>query len=468
MRRSRVLLEGRPTARSQQKTSSTSVNGGLAPVVCNVLGVFLIVLVLALTLPLTLPRLMGYEVFNVISGSMEPAIPMGSVIYVTSVDPEDVDVDDVIAFMDDGSVVAHRVVTNRTSLGEYVTKGDANNTEDLFPVPYDALIGVVALSVPMAGAAMGLYASTIGKVYLVMTLACGIMLNILADRLRARRSKRLRQKVQEGMIGADGASAAGADEADDLAAEAPSRSGWIRVVAMCALALVFLGSGGVVLYVNHQHAVSAEAFQKLADAYTYPSDDKTGTHAPIKVDFDALKKVNPDIEGWLYCKDSRIDYPVMRGRTDDDYLHHNMQGEYDFAGCLFVDSASTPDFADASTIIYGHHMLDDSMFGTLDDWSNQAFYEEHPVMWLLTPTQDYQVVLVSGHTTSAHSDLYEVHRDHDDAFAQFLATVAEQSDFTPVEGAEINPERNYVMLSTCSFVFDDARYVIHGKLVPVD
>ena len=438
----------------------------MTPVLCNVLGIFLIVLVLALILPLTLPRMMGYEVFNVISGSMEPAIPMGSVIYVTHVEPEDVQVDDVIAFIDDGSVVAHRVVTNRTSLGEFVTKGDANNTEDLFPIPYDSLIGVVALTVPMAGAAMSLYSSPVGKVYLFMTLACGVMLNILADRLRTRRSRDVRQKVQDGLIGAEAA----ADAGDSVATDLPRRrsGGWIRAVVMCALALIFMGSGGVVLYVQHQHAVSAQAFQSLIDRFVSAVDNKGGTVAPIKVDFDALKAENPDVEGWLYCPNSRINYPVMRGATDDTYLHHNMAREYDFAGCLFVDSASTPNFADASTIIYGHHMLDDSMFGTLDDWSNQAFYDEHPVMWLLTPTQDYQVVLVSGHAVSAYSDLYDVRREHDAAFAQFLATVSEQSDFTPLEEATINPDRNYVMLSTCSTLFEDARYVIHGKLVPVD
>ena len=209
------------------------------------LGIFLIVVVFALTLPLTLPRLMGYEVFDVISGSMEPAIPMGSVIYVRSAEPEDVQVDDVIAFMDDGSVVAHRVVANRTSMGEFVTKGDANNTEDLFPVPYDALLGVVALHVPMAGAAMSLYSSPIGKMYLVMALACGIMLNVLADHLRSQRSEQVRKRVQDGQITMSAAHAAPIEEE-----RAPRRrtGTWIRTVAMCVLALVFLGSGGVVFY----------------------------------------------------------------------------------------------------------------------------------------------------------------------------------------------------------------------------
>ena len=79
------------------------------------LGTLFIVAVFALTLPLTIPRLMGYQVFSVISGSMEPAIPVGSVIYVREADASEVQVDEIIAFYDEGSVVAHRVVANRTS-----------------------------------------------------------------------------------------------------------------------------------------------------------------------------------------------------------------------------------------------------------------------------------------------------------------------------------------------------------------
>ena len=87
--------------------------------------------------------------------------------------------------------------------------------------------------------------------------------------------------------------------------------------------------------------------------------------------------------------------------------------------------------------------------------------------WLLTPTQDYQVVLVSGHHVSAYSDMYRILPEHDEAFAQFLASARESSDFVPVEGADADPNANYGMLSTCAYIFDDARYVLHGKLVPL-
>ena len=154
------------------------------PALCNVTGVFLVLLVFVLFLPVTAPQLVGYEVFNVVSGSMEPNIPVDSVIYVKGIEPEDVEVDDVIAFYENRSVVAHRVLVNRQTMGEFVTKGDANETEDLNPIPYDALIGRVELHLPFLGKAMAMYSSNVGKIYLMLTFACGVMLNVLADRLR--------------------------------------------------------------------------------------------------------------------------------------------------------------------------------------------------------------------------------------------------------------------------------------------
>jgi signal peptidase len=154
-------------------------------------GTVLFAAVLLLTLPLAAPRLLGYDVFDVLSGSMEPELPVGSAVYVRAVEPTEVDVDEVIAFYNsEGNVVVHRVVTNRTSLGEFVTKGDANNVEDREPIPYDALLGRVMLHIPVVGRFMALYSSNVGKVYLLLTAACGVMLNMLAGRIRASRKAR--------------------------------------------------------------------------------------------------------------------------------------------------------------------------------------------------------------------------------------------------------------------------------------
>ena len=158
----------------------------IVPFFCNLLGSLILLSVIVTCLPITLPRLWGYEVYNVVSGSMEPQIPVGSILYVKPAEPEDVEENDVIAFHSGDAVVSHRVVRNKLVEGELVTKGDANPGEDLNTVPYSALIGKVEYHLPVLGRIMFLYASQIGKIYVFCFAACGVMLNLLASILRSR------------------------------------------------------------------------------------------------------------------------------------------------------------------------------------------------------------------------------------------------------------------------------------------
>ncbi len=162
----------------------TKRGGKVLPALCHVLGTVLLLAVIAVTVPLTVPRFLGYDVYEVVSGSMEPEIPVGSVIYVGAVDPASLQEGDVIAFVSERAVIAHRVVRNRLLEGELVTKGDANPIEDIAPVPYNAIVGIVTRHIPVVGHFMSLYASRTGKIYLLMIIACGVLLHVLAGRLR--------------------------------------------------------------------------------------------------------------------------------------------------------------------------------------------------------------------------------------------------------------------------------------------
>lgn len=161
--------------------------GKLLPALCNLLGTFILIAAIASCLPVVVPRFMGYEVYHVISGSMEPEIPVGSIVYVEAVRPEDIAVGTVIAFQSGDSVITHRVVENHLVEGEFTTKGDANAGEDMNSVDYDNVIGRVARHYPVLGALMELYTSTIGKIYIILFAACGAMLNLLASRIRDNR-----------------------------------------------------------------------------------------------------------------------------------------------------------------------------------------------------------------------------------------------------------------------------------------
>lgn len=157
------------------------------PAFCNLIGSLILLAVILSCVPVTVPRFLGYESYSVVSGSMEPEIPVGSIIYVKPVEPVDVAEGEVIAFQSGDSVVTHRVITNQQVEGQFTTKGDANAAEDVNAVPYGALLGRVERHYPMLGALLGLYGSTVGKVYVLCFAACGAMLNVLASRMRERR-----------------------------------------------------------------------------------------------------------------------------------------------------------------------------------------------------------------------------------------------------------------------------------------
>lgn len=160
------------------------------PALCRFIGTFVLVAIIIAFLPLTLPRVVGWEVYEVVSGSMEPEIPVGSVIYVKSAEPEEIGTGDIIAFQKNGSVITHRVVENRLEEREFITKGDANRTEDMTPVAYESLVGKEAFHIPRVGFLMTVLAGTAGKVYVVFLAIGGVMLRMFAGILERREGEK--------------------------------------------------------------------------------------------------------------------------------------------------------------------------------------------------------------------------------------------------------------------------------------
>ena len=112
--------------------------------ICSVIGTILLIIVVAACIPLTVPKAMGYQLYTVVSGSMEPAIPVGSLVYIKYVEPGDIETGDIIAFYGSdaqGSIITHRVVSNSNAMGEFITKGDANAENDMNPVTYEQYVG---------------------------------------------------------------------------------------------------------------------------------------------------------------------------------------------------------------------------------------------------------------------------------------------------------------------------------------
>lgn len=112
----------------------------------------LLVIVLVIAAVLYIPRLMGLKTYKVLSGSMETEYHVGSVVYVEKSSIDDIEVGDVITFyINDNTVVTHRVIDKDNDTESFHTKGDANETEDGGSVAYDKVVGKVVLNVPYLG-----------------------------------------------------------------------------------------------------------------------------------------------------------------------------------------------------------------------------------------------------------------------------------------------------------------------------
>ena len=154
--------------------------------ICSITGMILIVAVICLCSLLVLPGMIGFHMYHVLSGSMEPAIPVGSLLYVQGGAPEDVKEDDIIAFYgahEDSGIITHRVVKNNVVSGTFFTKGDANEKEDPKPVQYDDYIGRVELTVPYVGKVLTIMTSVTGKIAAARVVGIGVVLNLIGGRI---------------------------------------------------------------------------------------------------------------------------------------------------------------------------------------------------------------------------------------------------------------------------------------------
>jgi signal peptidase len=141
----------------------------------------MIILVVLAYLPLYLPGVLGYETYAIVSGSMEPTIPVGSLVFVKDAAPEELQPGDVISFRSEtGSdiIITHRLVEKQEEEQYLITKGDANQTNDLQPIPYENLVGLVTASIPFLGYLTTFIAGIQGKVVMICILGVAVLLYI--------------------------------------------------------------------------------------------------------------------------------------------------------------------------------------------------------------------------------------------------------------------------------------------------
>jgi len=194
-----------------------------------------------------------------------------------------------------------------------------------------------------------------------------------------------------------------------------------------------------------------------------PDTTSNETKQQASQGFAELKQINSDIIGWLTLDDIPIDYPFAQSADNDYYLRRDLYGEYLYAGTIFMDYRCAPDMSDFWNILYGHHLKNSSMFGSLKKFGDKSYFDEHKTGTLILENQTLKLEIFSYiETNSSDSYIYGLNDGSKNEKQAILDYVRQKSEFYRDIDAGI--EDDYLILSTCGYDFDQQRIVLISKI----
>lgn len=190
----------------------------------------------------------------------------------------------------------------------------------------------------------------------------------------------------------------------------------------------------------------------IADALAYFSD----------CDFDALLAVNEEIIGWIVIPGTNISYPVCRHEDNQYYLEHTSNREPSLVGAIFSDYRIDMPFEEFNTILYGHRLLNQTMFSALKAYQDKEFRENHPYVYICTPNTIYVYEIYSAFRGDPDGISYDVGihtEEKKQSFIDYSLNCAEyDTGITPTT------EDSFLTLSTCTGTGHTQRMIIHSVL----
>ena len=231
-----------------------------------------------------------------------------------------------------------------------------------------------------------------------------------------------------------------------------------RILSIMAgiLILLMLSYGMYSLWDTYKIYANSFADEELLKLR--PTDD--GADNPTLKD---LKKLNPDVKAWIQVPKTNIDYPVVQGQDDMEYINKNVYGEFELSGAIFLSCLNKDDFSDPYNLVYGHNMKNGGMFADVADFTNKEYFETHQKGKLyLTDTTRKIRFFACMKVTAADAKIY-----HPDGYRkENLKDLLDYIQANAVQYRDVNvaDENSLIALSTCSEAETNGRVVLIGKL----
>lgn len=230
--------------------------------------------------------------------------------------------------------------------------------------------------------------------------------------------------------------------------------------------LFILSYSALNLYSIYSKKEVSHKAKKTLESKVIDKEDKY-----LEPDWEALKKINPDIIGWIYIPDTNINYPVVQKKGNNSYyLNVNAMLGYDEMGAIFLDAFTDPEFKAQNSIIYGHSVIGGGMFTDIKKFGLADFFKNHPYYYLLTPEKNYKCNIYTFAKTNSDSIYYLPNPSNAELKSmESKATYSRTLEELNWDGfdSETIHGNNMITLSTCDLNYgldSDRRLILNGFL----
>lgn len=191
----------------------------------------------------------------------------------------------------------------------------------------------------------------------------------------------------------------------------------------------------------------------------------------IPVDFEALQKKNPDIYAWLIVEGTEVDYPIVQSPDDNTYyLDHSAEKKEAVEGAIFTEDYNALDFEDPNTVIYGHNMKNESMFGSLHRFMDRSFFNENRKVTVYLPDEIRHYEIFAAYLYDSRHILQTYDFSNDVIFKYYLDQIFSMRDMNSFVDSsyDLDKDDRIITLSTCYKGLADTRYLVQAVLTDVE
>ena len=212
-----------------------------------------------------------------------------------------------------------------------------------------------------------------------------------------------------------------------------------------------------------QTEVSSEPEAEIADSLS-----ELGIELPnLSFDWKDLEKENEDIYSWIYVPGTNVNYPVLQHATENDYyLDRNLDHSKGLPGCIYTQKLNAMDYTDGITVLYGHNMKNGTMFKSLHNYSDRAYFNENRYIYIYTPEKVLAYEIYAACEYSDDHILYQYNATNEGTL-KFLNDLAGMRGMSNqiANDVEIPEDAKTIVLSTCIANKPNNRWIVVGVLI---